>query len=492
MQALLLFPHQLYFDLSAVPPGPLKVFLTEEHLFFTQYRFHKQKLAFHRSTMQQYAKHLRDRGFAVHYVEAHEPMADARTLLPYVKTLGHQQVIAFDPEDNWLRKRLEKSAQQSGMEIRFLENQLFINTADDLELYRATTQKIFQTDFYIYQRRKRNILIDANGKPAGGKWSYDAENRKKYPKQQRPPQTPAAADNPYDAEARTYVLRYFPDNPGAISGPMHYPTHPAAAQQWLRDFLERRLAGFGDYEDALVANAHVLHHSVLTPMLNVGLLKPMQVIQEAIAYAEAHAVALNDLEGFIRQILGWREFVRYVYRYHGTQQRTRNFWNFRRQIPASWYSGTTGLQPVDTAMQKLLQTGYNHHIERLMVLGNSMLLCEFDPDAVYRWFMEMYIDAYDWVMVPNVYGMSQFADGGLMCTKPYISGSNYLLKMSDFKKDETWTKIWDALFWRFLHVHRDFFRSNPRLSMLISTFDQWPENKREQYMKAAEMYLRSL
>jgi deoxyribodipyrimidine photolyase-related protein len=161
-------------------------------------------------------------------------------------------------------------------------------------------------------------------------------------------------------------------------------------------------------------------------------------------------------------------------------------------MPEVFYSAKTGMKPVDDAIKKLLKTAYNHHIERLMVLSNFMLLCEIHPDDVYRWFMELYIDAYDWVMVPNVYGMAQFSDGGLMVTKPYISSSNYILKMSDYKKDPSWSDIWDALFWRFLIVNRDFFKRNQRLSMLIKTFDKWPEDKKNVLMSRAENYLNAL
>jgi deoxyribodipyrimidine photolyase-related protein len=160
-------------------------------------------------------------------------------------------------------------------------------------------------------------------------------------------------------------------------------------------------------------------------------------------------------------------------------------------MPASFYNGNTGIVPLDDAIQKLQQTGYNHHIERLMILGNFMLLCEIDPDQVYQWFMEMYVDAYDWVMVPNVYGMTQFADGGLMTTKPYISGSNYILKMSNYPKGE-WQEIWDGLFWRFMHVHRSFFLQNPRLGMLVKTFDKMPEAKKAIHLSHAEKYLQKL
>jgi deoxyribodipyrimidine photolyase-related protein len=179
---------------------------------------------------------------------------------------------------------------------------------------------------------------------------------------------------------------------------------------------------------------------------------------------------------------------RAVYQLKGTEERTRNYWGFTRKIPESFWQGTTGIEPLDLTIKKVLDTGYCHHIERLMVVGNFMLLCEFDPDEVYRWFMELFIDAYDWVMVPNVYGMSQFADGGLMSTKPYISGSNYLMKMSDFKKG-TWQETWDALFWRFMHVHRDFFLQNPRLGMLVRSFDKMPSEKQNALLVKADKYL---
>jgi deoxyribodipyrimidine photolyase-related protein len=195
----------------------------------------------------------------------------------------------------------------------------------------------------------------------------------------------------------------------------------------------------------MVAKAPVLYHSVLTPMLNIGLLQPQQIISAALDFAAKNDVPLNSLEGFVRQIMGWREFIRIVYEREGCKQRTTNYWGFTRKIPACFYDGTTGIVPIDNVIKKVLQSGYNHHIERLMVLGNFMLLCEFDPKKVHQWFMEMYVDAYDWVMVPNVYGMTQFADGGLMTTKPYISGSNYLMKMSDYAKG-SWQEIWDGLF----------------------------------------------
>ena len=200
---------------------------------------------------------------------------------------------------------------------------------------------------------------------------------------------------------------------------------------------------------------------------------------------------MNSCEGFIRQIIGWREFIRGVYIAVGSKERVKNFWNFKRKIPSSFYSGDTGIEPIDDTIKKINESAYANHIERLMIIGNFMLLCEFDPDEVYRWFMEMFIDSYDWVMVPNVYGMSQFSDAGMMSTKPYISSSNYILKMSNYKKGD-WCKIWDSLFWNFMDKQRDFFVKNPRMRMLISSFDKMEETKKITLLETADNYLKSL
>ena len=270
-----------------------------------------------------------------------------------------------------------------------------------------------------------------------------------------------------------------------------YPISFEATKDWLNQFFEQRFMEFGVYEDAIVAENSILNHSVLTPMLNVGLITPKAIIDACLLYAEENQIPLNSTEGFVRQIMGWREFIRGIYESRGSEERTTNFWKFKKKIPASFYDGTTGIPPIDQTIKKVLQTGYCNHIERLMVLGNFMMLCEFDPDEVYQWFMELFIDSYDWVMVTNIYGMSQFADGGLMATKPYISGSNYLMKMSNYKKGE-WQATWDGLFWRFMHTHRAFFLSNPRLGMLVRMFDKMPAEKQQAHLKNGEHYLETL
>ncbi len=441
--------------------------------------------------MRFYADFLSDKSFDVKYIEAQDPLSDIRNLLPMLKAEGVSDVYYTDPVDNWLENRLRAVSGRNGIELHGFPSPMFINTHDELAEWFAGRKRLLQNDFYIFQRKKYNILMDAFGTPLGGKWSLDQENRLRFPKSKKPPSVIFPRENKYIEQARNSVAKDFPDNYGDAYSAFTYPTTYDEADAWLEEFLKTRFYDFGIYEDAMVQHENILHHSVLSPLLNVGLLTPKQVVERTLEFANKNHIPLNSLEGFIRQIMGWREFVRGVYVWKGSEERTRNYWGFKRKLPTAFWSGSTGIAPIDITIQKVLKTCYAHHIERLMVLGNFMLLCEFDPDEVYRWFMEMFIDAYDWVMVPNVYGMSQFADGGIMATKPYICGSNYLLKMGDFEKGE-WQTTWDALFWRFLWVHRSFFERNPRLNMLLRTFEKMDIGKQKSYLERAEVYLESL
>ena len=487
----LIFPNQL-FEHSQLLENGFPIFLVEELLFFKHYNFHKQKIAFHRATMKHYEAFLISKNIEVDYIESSKDISDIRELIPYLKSLGITNITYIDPVDNWLQKRIAKGCLDNSIEKNVYDSPLFLNTKEDLQpFFRNDKKKYHQTSFYTAQRNNRHILIDPDGKPTGGKWTFDAENRKKYPAKKTPPAIQFPDVDSFYKEALEYVDKNFSTNIGQLTTNGLYPTNFKTSKLWFQQFLEQRFLEFGAYEDAIVAENSILNHSVLTPMLNIGLISPAYVIEQSIAFAETNNIPINSLEGFVRQIIGWREFIRGMYESRGSDERTRNFWGFTKKIPKSFYDGTTGIYPIDQTIKKTLETGYCHHIERLMVLGNFMLLCEFDPDEVYRWFMELFIDSYDWVMVPNVYGMSQFADGGLMATKPYISGSNYLMKMSNYKKGE-WQAVWDGLFWRFMDTHRSFFRQNPRLGMLVAMFDKMPQEKRHKHLENAELYLAQL
>lgn len=487
----LIFPHQLFKDLP-LKNKEILIYLIEEELFFNQFPFHKQKIALHRASMKYYEEYLNSLGFNIFYVEAIEDRSDIRILISDLKKQNVTNVSYVDPTDYWLGKRIENSCLKQQITCEKMNSPMFLNSQDDLRrFFRPDKKKYHQTSFYKEERKKRNILLTSEGGPEGGKWTYDIDNRKKYPSKKTPPNIQFPDSNVYFKEAIEYVQNNFSNHLGELTDFPLYPFNHLSTDKWLDHFFEQRFYEFGPYEDAILQENSVLHHSVLTPMLNVGLITPDEIIDRCLVYANEHKIPINSTEGFIRQIIGWREFIRGMYEARGSDQRNTNFWGFTKKIPSSFYKGTTGIEPIDITIKKVLKTGYCHHIERLMVLGNFMMLCEFDPKEVYRWFMEMFIDAYDWVMVPNVYGMSQFADGGLMSTKPYISSSNYLMKMSNYKKGK-WQDVWDGLFWRFMHTHRNFFLSNPRLGMLVRMFDKMPDAKRQKHLENGGLYLSSL
>jgi len=489
MDISIIFPNQI-FENSKLLDESSKIFLIEEYLFFNQFNFHKQKILFHRMTMKSYERFLKKKKLDVVYIDSTENISDIRE---FIRNLDKkiQSIKIYDPVDNWLSRRINDSCEEKNIKIENYNNPLFINNNEDLEIFfRSDKKKFFQTSFYKKQRVKLDIMMIGD-KPEGGKWTYDDQNREKYPKNKIPPEIdyPKKDDN-YN-EALNYLNNNYKNNYGLIDDENIYPYNFQLAKKWLDDFFITRFYEFGPYEDAVVKEKSILNHSVLSPLLNTGLINPKELIKRTINYHYENKIPINSTEGFIRQIIGWREFIRGVYVCKGTEERNKNFWNFSRKIPSSFYSATTGIDPVDDTINKINKSGYANHIERLMIIGNFMLLCEFDPNEVYRWFMELFIDSYDWVMVPNVYGMSQFGDGGLMSTKPYISGSSYILKMSNYKRGD-WCMIWDSLFWNFIDKQREFFLTNPRMRMLVSSFDRMDIEKKEKLINTANKFISNL
>ena len=489
MDISIIFPNQI-FENSKLLDESSKIFLIEEYLFFNQFNFHKQKILFHRMTMKSYEKFLKKKKLDVVYIDSTENISDIRE---FIRNLDKkiQSIKIYDPVDNWLSRRINDSCEEKNIKIENYNNPLFINNNEDLEtFFRSDKKKFFQTSFYKKQRVKLDIMMIGD-KPEGGKWTYDDQNREKYPKNKIPPEIdyPKKDDN-YN-EALNYLNNNYKNNYGLIDDENIYPYNFQLAKKWLDDFFITRFYEFGPYEDAVVKEKSILNHSVLSPLLNTGLINPKELIKRTINYHYENKIPINSTEGFLRQIIGWREFIRGVYVCKGTEERNKNFWNFSRKIPSSFYSATTGIDPIDDTINKINKSGYANHIERLMIIGNFMLLCEFDPDEVYKWFMELYIDSYDWVMVPNIYGMSQFSDGGLMSTKPYVSSSNYLIKMSDYSKGD-WQKIWDGLYWRFIYKQKDLFNKNIRMRFILNILDRMSEEKLKNHFKNAETFLNNM
>jgi deoxyribodipyrimidine photolyase-related protein len=454
--------------------------LVEEPLILTHNPIHRQKLIFHKLSLDSYQLHLEESGYDVTRLTITDHSTTKDIFASLIKR-GVSTIHVADTTDNYL----ESAIANGGLDRVWYESPLFILSKHEAK-ERFIVSNRFMANFYKKVRQDKGILVDQDTKPIGGKWSFDEDNRKKLPRDIALPEDIAFFGNQETKAAEIWAEEIDAEQYGETGCWLPY-THEGA-EKFLAEFFRTRFNQFGTYEDAMTTHGTRLFHSAISPLLNVGLLEPQQVINQALHYAHTQDVPINSLEGFVRQIVGWREFIRASYECDGGAMRNQNFFNHRRTLPQGFWTAQTDIEPVDHVITTALQYGYTHHIERLMVMGNFMLLNRLHPDEVYRWFMGLYLDAYDWVMVPNVYGMSQFADGGSFATKPYISGSNYIKKMSDFPKGE-WEEIWTALYWNFINDHLDFFKSNHRLSMMPRLLEKMDTEKKQAYLDIAKNYL---
>ena len=508
MALTLILGNQLYRQWLGGPdlqlgPGDTVV-MVEDLGVASAYRYHKLRLLHTFVAMRSFRDALVEQGIRVRYFEL--PESEGPT---FFERLGLELSDQQSPElrvaeiaDPGFQHNLEAFCLATGVQLTVLPSPDFLESAADSRRWFEGKRRPFMKAFYERQRKRLGLLLEADGSPTGGQWSFDADNRKRLPKGYTEPALPVVLPSCHDGAIRELVGRYFPDNPGEL-GALFVPYDHTGADSWLACFLQERFADFGPYEDALSGHFDSLNHSLLSPLLNIGLLNPAAVIHAAFDQAAGHQAAkdhgdslspspssipLASLEGFVRQVIGWREFVRGIHLCHGERQSQANFWNHQRGLSTCWQDGTTGLLPLDQAIKRANRLGYNHHIERLMVISNVMLLCEVQPREVYQWFMERYLDSYDWVMGPNVYGMGQMSDGGIFATKPYICGSNYILKMGDFRRGP-WCEIWDGLYWRFIDRHRQFFQTNPRLAMMVRLLDRMDTAKRERLFNQADQFI---
>ena len=401
---------------------------------------------------------------------------------PQVKT-----ITTYEIEDHFFRDRMARFCQENTIELEVVDSPGFLISTEEFTQYNQHVKKPFMHTFYQRQRKAFDILVDEGGQPLGGQWSFDQDNRKKLPRDLQLPGLPQINHTEHTSEVIEMVNNHFPDHPGRTTN-FNWATTRPQVLSLMQTFFEDRFALFGPYEDAIDRKEAFLFHSTLSPYINMGLITPGEVVEAAIEHAQNHDVPLPSLEGFVRQVIGWREFMRGIYHQYDDRLNV-NYFNHRRQMNPCWYDGTTGIDPLDDSIKKALENGYTHHIERLMVLGNLMLLCELNPEEVYKWFMEMYVDSADWVMAPNVFGMSQYADGGIFSTKPYIGGANYILKMSNYSKNATWPAVVTGLYWRFIIKHYDLFKSNPRMSMMTRALDKMGTEQKEAHVSIAEAFI---
>jgi deoxyribodipyrimidine photolyase-related protein len=462
-----IFPHQLYSTYEHLPKNE-PIYLIEEPRYFTDFKFHKLKLAYHRATMKKYEHTLTKKGYDIHYLEYHE-----------IPSHIYRTISCIEVGDFVLERKFKDPT--------LYPSPNFLITTQELP---HLQQKVFKgkyshTAFYHYQRTKLNILME-NHKPIG-KWSYDTDNRMPLPKSHSSVPITLCKANSYTKEAIRYVEHHFPKNYGSLDH-FVYPIDSARSKKWLYDFLDKRLQHFGTYEDAVAEKDTFVYHSVLSPMMNIGLLTDHEVVHISYDYYLHHKIPIASFEGFIRQIIGWRNYMYTIYLLEEHMPSTNQL-HHKNPLPYSkLWECNTGIYPIDSILHKIVKYGYAHHIERLMYLGNFLLLCQIHPQEVYTIFMEWTIDAYDWVMVPNVFAMSQYATP-LLTTRPYFSSSNYMLKMSDYKRGE-WCDIIDALYYRFIHTHQDVLRKNYSTANQVKLWNSKTEEEQKKRLDISQRYLR--
>lgn len=465
----------------------MPVFIAEDMGLCTYERHHQQKIVLFLAAMRSYADELEAAGYEVIYRKL-----DPKQTEPYetrleaaAKRVGADGVTYFEIEDKPMEKRLQAFLRATNLRGTELPSPMFTCSRAEFREFAGDKARLLMADFYKSRRRALDVLIEPSGEPTGGRWSFDTDNRRKLPAKVSPPDIPWASRTRHAEEVIAMVEQVFAEHPGS-AGQFAWPTTRAQAREWLSDFVVNRLEQFGPYEDAISTRSASVFHSLLSPYLNIGLLTPADVLECVLEHAVS--APIQSVEGFVRQVIGWREFVRGVYRERSEEQEQANFWSHERELTAAWYDGTTGIPPLDDAIETASRLGWTHHIQRLMVFGNLMTLCEIRPSSAHRWFMEMFVDSSEWVMGPNVYGMGLFSDGGVFATKPYICGSNYLLKMSDYRRGP-WCDTVDGLYWRFIDKHREFFAGNPRLALMPRALDRLDAERRSRIFAAAERFL---
>lgn len=490
--------------LPGMPQG-VPVVMAEDVGLATRIKHHKQKVVLFFSAMRHYRDAFRAEGREVTYQEW---APDSKSLL---ETVTAPKVYIYQIADRFFEQQVIDWASATGRELVWVPNPMFLTSAEQWSKYlqqpiswphdpslsatKLGRKRLLMGDFYKEQRQNLNVLLEEDGSPVGGKWSFDADNRLALPKNVLPPPVKFPAPDTITREVVDLVEKEFADHPGSAKE-FAYAVTLAEVEDLLQEFLHERLDRFGEYEDAIPHRERTLFHSILTPYLNCGLLTPARVVEATLQQAKHNNIPLNSLEGFLRQVIGWREFIFWMdrtYLARGVFEggKTPNHFGHTRKLGPQWYRGDTGLPPLDTVILRTVRHAWCHHIERLMVVGSAMLMAELHPDEAYRWFMEMFIDSADWVMSPNVYGMSQFADGGMFATKPYLSGSAYILKMSDYGKGP-WCDVWDGLYWRFIAGHLETFAKNPRMAVMLGTVDKMDPARKERIFTAAERWIDSV
>ena len=470
----------------------------------TYVRHHKAKIAYILSAMRHHAERMRKLGWTVDYVQLDDPANSGNFTGEVARAIERHKPRAIHVAEagEWrVRAMLEEWEGRFDLPVTIHEDDRFLCSHAEFDTWAAARKQLRMEFFYRDMRRKTGLLLDEEGEPEGGQWNFDAENRKP------PPQRDLLMPRPIvfkpDAITRdviALVSARFGDHIGSLDHFAFAVTHDDARRQQKR-FLDEALPRFGDYQDAMLTGEPFLWHSILSPYINSGLLDPLALVEKVEQRYRDGKIPLNAAEGFIRQIIGWREYVRGVYWHEGPDYGRRNALGATRDLPGFYWTGDTDMHCMAQAIGQTIDHAYAHHIQRLMITGNFALLAGIDPQQVHVWYLEVYADAYEWVEMPNTLGMALFADGGLLGSKPYAAGGAYINRMSDYCRHcryDVKQRVgedacpFNALYWDFLARNDRKLRRNPRLAMPYRNWEKMAEEDRAAIREQAARFLNGL
>jgi deoxyribodipyrimidine photolyase-related protein len=479
---------------DAFDPKQTNVLMIESMAQSQAIKCHKQRLLMILSAMRHFRLALKARGFTVIYGQF--PSFEAG-LAAYFIQFPNASIEVMQPADYGMAQILTMAVSSLGGRLKIVENTLWLSTKADWDKY-AKGKKSFRMEFFYRELRRKTTWLMQGDEPLGGHWNFDTDNRQVPPKNHVFPVKLEFVPDAITLETKAYVEQQFPDHFGTLEH-FNWAVTREDALQGLHHFLKFRLYNFGAFEDAMVDGETQLYHGLLSPAMNIGLISAKEVCEAALDYLGQ--VPLPSLEGFIRQILGWREFMHHVYDTLMPDFREANQYDLTRALPAYYWTSNTKMRCVKKAVQQVWDSGHAHHIQRLMVLGNFALLAGVKPQAVNNWFLEGFVDAFDWVVTPNVIGMSQYADAGSFTSKPYISGAGYINRMSNhcqfcaYKPKETIGSSacpFNSLYWNFIDQHLSSLVSNPRMSIIVANWKKRQQTDKQAILEQATRVLENL
>jgi (6-4)DNA photolyase len=468
----------------------------------TYVKHHKKKIAIIFSTMRHFAEELKDQGYQVYYTKLEDPKNTGSfrgEIERAIKQHAINKIVVTYPGEYRVLQDLRQWEQAFRLPVEIREDNRFLCSPDDFKEWSEGRKQLRMEYFYREMRKKYSILMNGDV-PIGGKWNYGAENRKSPKKSLTIPPTYQVKPNALTQEVMTLVNERFDDHFDDLE-PFHFAVTRDQALVALNQFIDQRLAHFGDYQDAMIQNEPWMYHSHISFYLNCGLLLPMECVKAAEKAYHNQKAPLNAAEGFIRQIIGWREYVRGIYCLSMPDYVTKNFFGADTKLPNFYWTGDTRMNCLHQCVIETKHNAYAHHIQRLMVLGNFALIAGSDPKEVNEWFLIVYADAYEWVELPNVSGMILFADGGYLASKPYASGGSYINKMSDYckhcsykvtRKNGSDACPFNYLYWDSLVRNRDKLSSNHRTGMMYKTYDRMSVDKKEAIKSDSKQFLGNL